>query len=158
MIWCGLKIKENYHVLVNQFHGNFRSKSLSCRKIKYVFRDVKWCFNASWGLKGLIFINWYQLIKPLLLGRKGVFEHKICQCLVSNLHKYNKFSLEVAGRGSETQLQMDANLNNLVGEGLGYFEEIFALTWPSSHCTRWQPKCSWSAIHSELDRFNSLWN
>ena len=53
MTWCGLQIKENHHILVNQFHGNFRSKTLSCRKIKYIFRDVKWCFNASWGLKGL---------------------------------------------------------------------------------------------------------
>ena len=44
---------ENYHVLVKPFHGNFRSKTLACRKIKSVFRDVKWCFNASWGLKGL---------------------------------------------------------------------------------------------------------
>ena len=26
---------------------------VSCRKIKYVLRDVKWCFNALWGLKGL---------------------------------------------------------------------------------------------------------
>ena len=25
----------------------------SCWKIRYVFRDVKWCFDASWGLKGL---------------------------------------------------------------------------------------------------------
>ena len=53
MIWCGLEIKENCHVLVNQFHRNFRSKTLSCRKIKSVSRYVKWCFNASWGLKGL---------------------------------------------------------------------------------------------------------
>ena len=53
MIWCGLKIKENYHVLVNQFQGHFRSKTLGCRKIKSVFRDVKWCFNASCGFKGL---------------------------------------------------------------------------------------------------------
>ena len=53
MTWCGLKIKDNYHVSVSQFHGNFRSKTLSCRKIKYVFRDVKWCFNALWSLKGL---------------------------------------------------------------------------------------------------------
>ena len=53
MTWCGLKIKENYHILVNKFHGNFRSKTLSFKKIKSVFRDVKWCFNASWGLKGL---------------------------------------------------------------------------------------------------------
>ena len=54
MIWCGFKIKENWHVLVNQFHENFRSKSLCFRKIKYVFMNVKWCFNESWGLKGLI--------------------------------------------------------------------------------------------------------
>ena len=54
MIWCGLKIKENCHVsLINQFHGDCHSKTLGCRKIKCVFRDVKWCFNASWGLKGL---------------------------------------------------------------------------------------------------------
>ena len=53
MIWRGLKITENYHVLVSQFHGNFCSKTLSNRKSKSIFRDVKWCFNASWGLKGL---------------------------------------------------------------------------------------------------------
>ena len=35
------KIKENYHVLVNQSHGNFHSKTLACRKIRSVFRDVK---------------------------------------------------------------------------------------------------------------------
>ena len=57
MIWCGVKIKENCYALVNQFHGNFRSKILCCRKIKSVFRDVKWCFNASWGLKGLNRLN-----------------------------------------------------------------------------------------------------
>ena len=34
MILCGLNIKENYHVLVNKFHGNFRSKTFACRKIK----------------------------------------------------------------------------------------------------------------------------
>ena len=39
--FCGLKIKENCHVLVNQFYGNFISKTLGCRKIKSVFRDVK---------------------------------------------------------------------------------------------------------------------
>ena len=35
------KNKENYDVLVNKFHGNFRFKTLNCRKIKCVFRDVK---------------------------------------------------------------------------------------------------------------------
>ena len=53
MTWCGWKINENCHVLVNEFNGNFRSKTLGCRTIKSVFRDVKRCFNASWGLKGL---------------------------------------------------------------------------------------------------------
>ena len=53
MIWCGLKIEEICYVLVSQFHGNFRSKIPNCRKIEIVFGDVKWCFNASWGLKGL---------------------------------------------------------------------------------------------------------
>ena len=39
--------------MVKEFHGNFRSKTLGYREIKTVFRDVKWCLNASWGLKGL---------------------------------------------------------------------------------------------------------
>ena len=33
--------KKNCHLLVNQFHGNFRSKILSCRKVRYVLSDVK---------------------------------------------------------------------------------------------------------------------
>ena len=37
---------KNCHVLVKQFHWNIHSKPASCRKIKSVFRDVKWCFNA----------------------------------------------------------------------------------------------------------------
>ena len=41
MICCGLKVEKNYHLLVDQFHGYFRSKTLSCRKISSVFRDVK---------------------------------------------------------------------------------------------------------------------
>ena len=52
--WMWLKIKENCHVLVIQFPGNFRLKTFGCRKIKSVFRDVKCCFNGSWCLKGLI--------------------------------------------------------------------------------------------------------
>ena len=35
----------------------FRSKTLHCREIKSVFMDVKWCLNASWGLKGLSMAN-----------------------------------------------------------------------------------------------------
>ena len=36
-----LTLKENHHVLVNQFNGNFRSKTFGCKGIKYLFRDVK---------------------------------------------------------------------------------------------------------------------
>ena len=48
----GKQFKKNCHVLVNQFYVNFHYKTLSCRKMKYVYRDVKWCFNA------LIFSIW----------------------------------------------------------------------------------------------------
>ena len=48
-----LKWVKNCRVLVNKFLGNIHSKPPSCGKFKSVFRDVKWCFNASWGLKGL---------------------------------------------------------------------------------------------------------
>ena len=41
MIYCGLKITENSHALVNMFYGNFHSKNLRYRKINSVFRDVK---------------------------------------------------------------------------------------------------------------------
>ena len=41
MILKGLQIDENCHVLVKQFHEYFRSKTICCRKIKSVFRDVK---------------------------------------------------------------------------------------------------------------------
>ena len=47
--------------MVNQFHGIFNSKTPSChgcRKIKSVFMDVKWYFNASLGPKGLIYYVW----------------------------------------------------------------------------------------------------
>ena len=37
----GEKLKGNCHVLVKEFHGNFPSKTPSCRKIRSVFRDVK---------------------------------------------------------------------------------------------------------------------
>ena len=53
MIWSGWKIKENCTVLVSHFRGNFHCKALSCRKIRSVSREMIWCFNASWGLKGL---------------------------------------------------------------------------------------------------------
>ena len=39
---------------------------------------------------------------------------KLCKCLVSNQTNMSKFhSLEVVGRGSETQLQVNENLNKM---------------------------------------------
>ena len=70
MTWYGLKIKENCHLLVNQFHQNFLSKPLGCRRIKSVFKDVKWCFNASWGLKGLKKCITLIYMYPIYVGSK----------------------------------------------------------------------------------------
>ena len=54
MIWCGFKIKENYRVLVNQFYGNFRFKTLCCMKIKYVFSLWNDALMHREGLKGWV--------------------------------------------------------------------------------------------------------
>ena len=43
MILSGWKIEEKCHV--NQFYGIIHFKTLGCRKIKSIFRDIKWCFN-----------------------------------------------------------------------------------------------------------------
>ena len=45
-------MKENCHVLVYQFYGNFRSKTLSCWKLKSVFRDVNDPLMHRGGLEG----------------------------------------------------------------------------------------------------------
>ena len=52
LMW--FKNERNWNVLANQYHGNFRSKTLGCRKIKFVFKDVKSCFNEFRGIKLLI--------------------------------------------------------------------------------------------------------
>ena len=44
-----------------------------------------------------------------------VSEHQICKCFVLNLTNISNFhSLEVVGRGSETQLPVSENLNDLI--------------------------------------------
>ena len=50
MIISGWEIKENYHVLIKQFFGNFCSKTLVCRK--FVFSDVNDALLHPGGLKG----------------------------------------------------------------------------------------------------------
>ena len=70
---------------MNQFHENNHSKTLGCMKIKSVFRAVKWCFNASWGLKGLnININALRVkptnSPPLPPPKKKPTTFTQCQC------------------------------------------------------------------------------
>ena len=40
------------------------------------FRDVKWCFNASWGLKGLIHVGhiWIQILQLSCKKKKKKIE------------------------------------------------------------------------------------
>ena len=96
MIWCGLKIKQNCPVLVNQFHRNFHSKTPSCRKFKSVFRDIKWCFNASWGLKGLksYLATATQNFKWVKIFALDLFNlpPNICESLCSNTHFIPSYS------------------------------------------------------------------
>ena len=87
MIWSGWKIKEKNHVLVNQFYGNFLSKTPSGRKIRCVFRDVKWCFNASWGLKGLRVNTWAFFILGTFVIWFG------SQYMVNLLYHVRKFKI-----------------------------------------------------------------
>ena len=61
----GGKVKKNCHVLVNQFHSNIHYKTLSCRKINFVFGDVIWCFNGSWGLNPLTAKSFNPNFHPL---------------------------------------------------------------------------------------------
>ena len=84
MTWCGLKIIENYHVFVNKFHGNLRSKTLSFREIKSVFRDVKWCFKASWGFKGLRprFNHIWRVFRPVSILHQE--ENNVCATKISS--------------------------------------------------------------------------
>ena len=51
MTWSGWKMEGNCYVLVKQFHENLFLKPLKCREIKSVFRDLKWCFDASRALR-----------------------------------------------------------------------------------------------------------
>ena len=100
------KSTENWHILVKQFHGNFRSKTLCCRKIRSVFRDVKWCFNASWGLEGLTsLISLYP--EPV--------------SFVWHLKKYNS---------SSTILRFKF----IVIPGRGYIWKIVNSKWEDSNC------------------------
>ena len=76
------------------FMGIFLLKPLSFSKIKDVFRDVKWCFNASWGLKGL------NMLKYQNTNTDAIWD--------LNFTKSSHFqSLEVVCRGSETQTSSD---------------------------------------------------
>ena len=52
MICCGLKIEENCHVLLSQFHGNFRSKTPSFSKLSHFSEMRNDASTHREGLKG----------------------------------------------------------------------------------------------------------
>ena len=53
--WIQMGGKRKKDTVINdQFHENFRSIITRVQEIKSFFWDTKWCFNASWELKGLI--------------------------------------------------------------------------------------------------------
>ena len=74
MTWSEWQMKENCYVLVKEFHENFHSKTLSYRKIKSVFSVVKWCFNASWGLK---------VLRVYVLNNVGYVKTRMCFTAIS---------------------------------------------------------------------------
>ena len=129
MIWCEWKIEENWHVLVKQFHGNFRSKTLDCTKIKSIFRDVKWCFIALWGLKGLTLV----LQRPYIDGFK-LFPNKINTAEINQIDCYviNKVNVadvyfssiviflvfEAGNCGGNFSFKWMKNRNNSAAQGL----------------------------------------
>ena len=82
MIWSGWKIKAKYNVLLNQFLVNFHSKTSSYREINCVFRDVKWCFIASWRLKALHILTLYPPNYSI-----GIFTH-LKLCLADAIHNF----------------------------------------------------------------------
>ena len=57
-----------------------------------------------------IFIPFYKPLKSLSFGTKRV--HKLLQMFGLKLNNFNR--MEDVGRGSETQLQVVKNLNNLI--------------------------------------------
>ena len=44
---------KNILLFLKRLRENFRPKTTGFQEIKSFFRDLKWCFNASWGFKGL---------------------------------------------------------------------------------------------------------
>ena len=63
--WRWFEVGEKLTKIAMNWKSSFMKipllKPLSCSKIKSVFRDVKWCFNASRGLKGLNSRKWEDL-------------------------------------------------------------------------------------------------
>ena len=54
--WRWLEVGDkwkNILLFLKLFYENFRSKTARLHEIKSFFRDARWCFNASWGPKGL---------------------------------------------------------------------------------------------------------
>ena len=128
MTWSGLIITEHCHVscvLVNQLLGNFRSKTLCCGKIKSVFRYIKWCFNALWGLKGLSRLITYTSRSNHCRWNeiRVSFERQHLQMFVLkfNTDAFVIFTdLEGWVAVSRNNYQVGENLNNITWQETGY--------------------------------------
>ena len=133
MTWGGLKIKENCHVLINQFHGAFRSKPLCYRKIMSVFRDVKSCFNASWGLKGLkgegLVTNLFHKTGTYANHRLNrLMEVDSAATLTAKLFNFNFHPFEVVSRWRDPQLQVSENYPDLTECRPTYIKSFWLLS------------------------------
>ena len=54
---CGWKIQKNCHVLVNQFYGNFHSRTPSCRKISLMSADFKTLWKVEFCIANEKYCN-----------------------------------------------------------------------------------------------------
>ena len=61
----------------------------------------------------VVFNPFHQSIKSPLLGMKCVLKQKDLQMFELKLNKYHFCPLEVVGRGSETQIQVGENINEI---------------------------------------------
>ena len=117
--------------MVSQCQGNFHSKTPSCGKIKSVFRNVKWCFDASWGLKGLMNKSIFSFIS---LNRNGninpvpvMFESGGAEFLISTFIVHKTYVLVIL---SVWKVHMDYNLTWKVKPDFAYWHVYSRDTCP----------------------------
>ena len=89
----------------------------SCHQWQYEHSLISWqkCPVGCLNLDIITLSLFYWPIKSQLLGLKWLLKHQDLQMISLKLNTIisNFHSLEVVGRGSETQLQVGENLNKL---------------------------------------------